>query len=134
MKKKIIIFIMLFWLVNQLTGCATTEKYKMKVNRWRGENINTLIEAWGFPDNTIRAPSGNKVYVYKYRVTGRYPRSYIPGNTTVTTGKNRTYVNTTNGYYVGGGRYDNQCTTWFEVNKKEIIIMVTFRGNDCVAT
>lgn len=121
-------------MLGTLLGCATTAKYKSKVDYWKGKNINKLIEVWGFPDKTIKSPSHNKVYVYKYRNVGSYPRSYMPGNTTVVSNRGNTYVNTSNGYYMGGGRFDNRCTTWFEVNKKNIIIMTTFRGNDCVST
>ena len=66
-----------------IPGCATTAKYKEKLDTWNGKNVNQLIDVWGFPDKIIKSPTKNKVYVYKFKSSGRYPRAYIPGNTTV---------------------------------------------------
>jgi hypothetical protein len=43
------------------------------------------------------------------------------------------YINSTQGYYSGGGRYNYSCATWFEISKDHKVIRVTFRGNDCVS-
>ena len=116
-----------------LVGCATTAKYRAKLATWDGKDVNQLIDAWGYPDNTIKSPEGNEVYVYKYHSAGRYPRSYIPGNTTVNSSGGNTYVSTSPGYYTGGGTYNNNCTTWFELNKDNKIVRAVFRGNNCVS-
>lgn len=34
----------------------------------------------------------------------------------------------------GGGSYDYQCTTWFELNKKSRVVNTSFAGNHCIAT
>lgn len=131
-KKSFILFITIF-----LVSCAlfpTSAKYQIKVDSWKGRNVNHLIHSWGYPNKIIQSPEGNKVYVYHYKQVGRYPIIYHPGSTTVVNnGKGDTYINSSQGYYSGGGRYNYSCTTWFEISDSHKIINVTFRGNDCVS-
>jgi hypothetical protein len=46
MNKKLIYPILIMTMLGTLLGCATTAKYKSKVDYWKGKNINKLIEVW----------------------------------------------------------------------------------------
>lgn len=57
MSKKAFIFLLsLFFLV----GCATTAKYKTKLNTWIGHSENELIASWGTPQNVYYLSNGKK--------------------------------------------------------------------------
>lgn len=132
-----IIRVVLFIVVTLMSGCAlfpSSEKYQVKVDLWKGASVNALIEHWGYPNKIIHSPGGNKVYVYHYHNKGKYPSEYHPSSTTVVTNKHgSTYVSNTGGYYSGGGSYNLQCTTWFEISKHKKVKSISFRGNDCVS-
>ena len=116
-----------------LSGCATTEKYRQMVNSWHGKNVQVLVNAWGYPDSTFKAPNGNNVYVYKRMNVTSFPSYRTGGYTTVSTEGNKTVVSQTPSYESSGGTYTFKCTTWIEVNKKNKIVNTSFRGNDCVS-
>ena len=60
-------------------GCATTEKYEAALNSWLGHDVNELVNSWGYPVDSFKAPNGNTVYVYSSS------RSYaMPTQTTST--------------------------------------------------
>ena len=118
-----------------LTACATTQNYRAAAHSWVGENVQSLIDHWGYPNAVKQAPnSQNKLYIYKTDKRGKNPTITTPGQTTVSTKHGETSVQTSPTTTSGGGTYNLQCTTWFVVNKKHIIVDVTFRGNNCAAT
>jgi len=116
-----------------LTGCATTAKYRAKLNTWHGKDVNSLVHAWGYPNKIIKSPTGNQVYVYRRKHSGSYPITCIPGDTTVVSDHKKTVVHSMPGYCRGGEHYTNKCITWFELNKENRVSHTTFRGNDCVS-
>ncbi|WP_230584160.1 hypothetical protein [Piscirickettsia salmonis] len=126
------IFVVLFTLI-LLSGCATTAKYRAQVERWKGHDVNDLIQAWGPPDTTFKMPNGNLYYSYRVNNINRLPSYYVPGNTTVSDRDGKTYITTSGGYQTGGGTIKSNCTTSFQVNKKDIIIGTHFQGNACVS-
>lgn len=115
-----------------LAGCATTEKYRTMVDTWKGQDIESLVNAWGYPDHTMTAPNGNKVYVYERHNVTHFPQYTVGGYTQVSTEGNKTTIVQTPSYVAGGQTYYFDCKTWFEVDKDNKIANVTFRGNDCV--
>lgn len=126
-------FILAFMIALSITGCATEAKYKAHLESWNGKNISDFIDAWGYPDQTIKSPDGNTVYVYKYRTIQRFPGYQVPVQTSIRTDHNRTTVVQTGGQYIPGNIYHLQCTTWIEFNAEHIIEKTLFKGNDCVA-
>jgi len=120
-------------LILMLTGCATEANYRKMVLSWHGKNINQLINVWGYPDRTIKAPNGNKVYVYNHRNVYSTPGYSTGGYTSVTTSSEGNSIvvqqplveHTPQTYY-------EHCKTWFEFNHRHIITRITYRGNSCV--
>jgi hypothetical protein len=81
------------------------------MNIWKGSSINKLIDAWGYPVNSFTAPNGNTVYVYDSSRTLGYQ---IP-NTAI----------------IAPIKYS--CTTWIEIDEKDIIVGWKTKGNECVS-
>lgn len=96
-----------------LSGCATTAKYQKMVSSWEGKSVAKLIDAWGYPNNIIKSPHNNNVYVYDQKDEYSYPGYCTIGGCNPTT-------SITN------------CTTWFEISKDKTIKNVSFRGDGCV--
>ena len=117
-----------------LAGCATEQYYANAVRSWSGARDKQLFRAWGYPDHMQRLPRGHHLYVYRHHATGSYPTVVTPGYTTIQTAGDTTYVSSTPTIYSGGGVYNLNCTTWFELNTKGVIVNTSYRGNDCVAT
>jgi len=40
-------------------GCATTSKYEAVLDSWLGHDINDLVNSWGYPVDSFKAPNGN---------------------------------------------------------------------------
>jgi len=110
-----------------ITSCATTKNYEIILNRWVGKNINDLISSFGYPRGSFTIPNGNKVYVYSFSRSMRMPTS--------TTSSYDLYGNSIYGTSTttGGQVLTAWCRTYFETNKKNIIIKWRWEGNDCVA-
>lgn len=121
-------------LILLLCACATSQNYQIALKSWRGANINQLVKVWGYPNKRSKAPSGNTLYIYHIENKGRHPVYRAGGTTVVTKHGSDIRVSTTPSIYSGGGSYDYSCTTWFEVNKKNIIVNTATRGNNCVAS
>ena len=117
-----------------VAACATQQNYQIALNSWRGASINDLVKVWGYPAKRSKAPDGNALYIYSSHEHGRNPVYRTGGTTTVTKNGDNIQVTNTPMVTSGGGTYDYRCTTWFEVNKKNIIVNTSFRGNNCVGT
>lgn len=116
-----------------LAACATTQNYQQSLSEWQGENIQHLMQAWGYPDAGVKLPNGNNVYMYLHQ------RSYVTPVTPMTT---PTIINVPgtpmaatsyNGEFIGGQTITLYCRTWFETNPKGIIVNYRFQGNNCIA-
>ncbi len=126
MKKLLsITFISLAILLMQ--GCATHEKFVNKYNAWVGQNINNLIVKIGYPDSTYTLPNKNTVYVYERSRIYSYPSmnmGYFHGPYN-------------SGYYgmygYGTDVVQKTCKTYFETDRKDIIVKWGSRGNACVS-
>lgn len=118
-----------------LVGCATEQYYANAVNSWQGAPQEAVYHVWGYPNRTNKLPNGHQVLVYRSVMKGRDPIYSTPGSTSVVTNPNgRTRVTTTESTLSGGGTYDYECRTWFELNRKGRVVNTSFRGNNCVAT
>jgi hypothetical protein len=107
-----------------LSGCATTEKYEAKLNRWIGHSINELMASWGYPDGSFDAPNGNKIYVYSNQSSFTTP--------TMTTIRPNLYGPPT-AYTTGGFTRNFWCKTYFEVDNDKRIIKWSWEGNNCIS-
>ncbi len=104
-------------------GCATSEKYDAKVQTWKGKDADTLVKAWGQPDVIEKMDSGNRMYVYAR--LKHAPLAYDAAQRTlasVETSPSRSPAS----LYI-------KCSTLFEVNPRNTIVTVIFRGDECVS-
>ena len=120
-----IFLLMSFFLI--FAGCATTAKYEAALDSWLGHDVNELVDSWGYPVESFKAPNGNTVYVYNSS------RSYaMPTQTTSTYnvhGKTVYGHSTT----TGGQTLEFWCRTFFEVSDSNKIITWRWEGNDCTS-
>lgn len=114
-----------------LAGCQTAAQFERNMSSWRGQNIDMLIQQWGYPAGELTSPDGNRVYVYSN--SGSYT---VPQTTTYNTTSNvigntvysNTYATTDGGYSI-----NFSCNIYFEFGADKIIKNVSWRGNNCVA-
>lgn len=106
-------YIILFWLIIVIQpmsfAIGTKSTMEKVMGSWNGENINTVINYWGYPtsEQTI---AGRRLYHWldsSYTVSG-------------------------NQYGVYGG--ESTCNRTFEVDKNNNIIKWQWTGNSCPAT
>jgi hypothetical protein len=57
-----------------IAGCATTSDYEGKLNSWIGSDATRLVEAFGEPTRSYKAPSGRDIYEYEDRAESLMPR------------------------------------------------------------
>jgi uncharacterized lipoprotein len=96
-----------------LSGCASVANYKKAVDTWNGHSAKRLIATWGYPDNMIKSPDDQNVYIYNNSVAGTFYRADCHGQNC------KPLSSITN------------CSTWFKLNDQDIITQVTFRGPGC---
>jgi hypothetical protein len=118
-----------------LTACATTANYQQALGQWQGENIQHLINVWGYPDSAIKLPSGNTVYLYSRQQTYITP----PSSPMMTSGLwgfpgSPMAMGSYDGAMMGGQPVSMYCRTWFEVDPKGLIVNYRFQGNNCIAS
>lgn len=108
----ILIFLLL------VTSCASVENYSKKLDSFKGKSVASVIEEWGYPDQTTVSPNSNKLLVYSessISSSGVSCREDKKGNTSCS----------------GGGTTHNSCKTFFEIDSSNTVIGTSFRGNDC---
>lgn len=120
-----------------LSGCASTKTnyYTQTVQSWHGGNVNALIKRWGIPDDRLKSPRGNIVYVYKtesYRgdsapMSPAVGVSFTPGGTPIMT----TGPNLNNTWNRG---MSLACITAFETDANGKIISAQAQGPGCYAS
>jgi hypothetical protein len=118
-------------LVLAVAGCATKEKYDLRLRDWVGEASDDLVRSWGPPASTFKLRNGNEMFVYDKRIDDTYTTPtqisqapgtvagsvFIPGPTTVTGGETRRRVYT--------------CRTQFEIDPAGKIVRYQFDGDAC---
>lgn len=105
-----------------IAGCGTVQNYSLTVNSWQGTNSSLLYDAWGYPHKIETLPNGNKLLTYSN------VEKYKSSTTVTKSDDNKT------AYVTGGDTNVYRCTTWFEVNSRQIIVNTNFKGNNCFAT
>lgn len=116
-----------------LSACATTQNYEQILSQWQGENIQQLMNVWGYPDAGIKLPNGNSVYMYTRQQSYISPPTPTMTPTIINVPGSPMAATTYNGDFIGGQTIILYCRTWFEVNPKGIIVNYRFQGNNCVA-
>ena len=116
-KKIVCILIMLSFLP---VGCnwqsAQINRYSQIIKTWNGQNIDDLMKKWGYPQQSFKAPNGNKVYVYSREATYTTP----------------TWTTPITNYKIYGGKTRLQyCHTYFETDHNNTIVKVSYEGNSC---
>ena len=112
-------------------GCATEQNYATAVSSWEGATSQQLTKVWGYPDEKT-SHNGNTLYLYRSHEKGKNPVTTIPGSTSVVTDDGSTKVYSTPSYSYGGGTYSLDCSTWFEIDPKGVIVQTSYRGNNCL--
>lgn len=126
--------ITLLCLAPLLVSCASETYYQAALSSWHGATQATVYRIWGYPDQVETLPNGHPVLIYRTHIVGQTPVYSTPSITTVNTDNNNVTVINSSGMIAGGDIYDYQCTTFFELDNKGIVLNTNFRGNNCVAT
>jgi hypothetical protein len=121
-------------LVFLLTSCAsTTNYYPQAANSWRGGNAQNLISRWGQPDQKVLQRDGSYYLVYKTNSSRASSAPDFPGVGVSYNQNGRPVITTmtpaTNGLNRGASTIS--CIAIFEVNRKNTITSVTFKGPSC---
>jgi hypothetical protein len=108
-----------------LDACATTAHYQAKVRSWEGQDVASLVQAWGQPDDKQTVHGHNIMYVYArlHRVPvayGDYQKSYYATNARTPANEYHSDI------YI-------KCSTYFEISPSNKIIATDFRGDECTS-
>ena len=132
--RKIKSFLLITVICFFFSSCAqmmgyTSENYEKILDTWVGENISSLVNQWGYPNDQFVSPSGRKVYVYEQSRIIRIPTNQV---TDV-----KIKENWDSSYTVTGKRKYNtveyKCVTWIETNDVGDIVNWRWKGNNCVS-
>jgi hypothetical protein len=120
--------VMMFLLVSAgLSSCASTSGFNAKVETWKGESADVLVQAWGQPDAIEPLHTGNKMYVYarlKHEPIAYADFEKKAASNSAVLKSPRSPASGETGIYI-------HCSTYFEVNHQNTIESVMFRGDDC---
>lgn len=114
-----------------ISGCATTAKYEAVLNSWLGSHAQELVNSWGYPDGSFRAPNGNEVYIYARGTNVTMPSQYHTTGTVNSWGTHSTFNATTT--QSGGQSLHFWCKTYIEVDQSKRIVNWRWEGNHCAA-
>ncbi len=103
-----------------LSACATTHNYEARVRSWQGKDAQVLVANWGQPDDTQKISNGDRMFVYSR--LRHEPVAYY--------GIKQNEVAGTSPRGPASELYV-KCSTYFEVNPKNIIVNTQFRGDEC---
>lgn len=114
----LVIFLLAF-----MTSCsgfmfANEEGYRDYLSTFNGKPISEFTKINGQADGISESAAGNKVFVFKesdFSSTSGYCSTDKKGNTSCTSGSTSV----------------SSCTTYIEVNKDNIIVGSSFKGNNC---
>jgi hypothetical protein len=104
-----------------------TERYHRACQSWIGHDINELIRAWGYPQQTNEMPNGNKLVTYQKSSSMAVS---IPGTTTSTNIGNMRFQDQSPGMNTVLTFY---CNTSFEIDRNGKVIYWRAEGNSCFA-
>ena len=122
MKKFVIIFAIFFF----VSCVAPSQRRVERMDSWKGQNVNNLINSeWGYPDETKKAPNGNKLLIY-YKVETRLKSKTVYKPQYSKQGALKKGTMESVDYTV-----EEHCSTFFEVDDSGKIVNVRWRGDGC---
>ncbi len=125
--KKVMVLCLTTLIFSGAVGAAGMDStMKAVLNSWVGQNINTVIDKWGYPSEE-KTIAGRKLYYW--RQDGTF---YAPTETsgTVNTYGNTSYINALS----YGGAQSVSCTRILEVDSEEVVKTGQWQGNNCPIT
>lgn len=101
-------------------GCiASQQQYSQQMESWKGKTIDELISSeWGYPDESLIAPNGNRLY--KYIDRGQSVETQHVFNWRKNVWVPQPYV------------INNECITFFEVDNNNRVVNVRWKGDSCL--
>lgn len=91
------------------------------MDSWLGEDLNTVIGQWGYPNEEKTIANKHLYYWYTFM------NAYVPAQTNGYVDSFGYYRGTTSGGYTING----QCTRILEVNQKNTVVSWQWEGNNC---
>ena len=124
-----------------VTGCATAEGYRQRMDLVTGTHTDQLQVEWGVPDRVTLLSDGKELWIYRKETlrqsgnsydqvpTGSYQEEYKDkkGNK-----KTRT-VTTYTEVWVPPKEWVTFCETRFVISPDQRVLSTGFEGPDCVA-
>lgn len=109
-----------------LSACVSTKDTMQEImSSWVGEDIDSVIEQWGYPDEK-REVAGRELYVWHQRSSVNLAeRSRTEGSVDSYGNYSERTVTT------GGGVWEGYCGRILEVDDKGTVIKWEWKGNDC---
>lgn len=114
----------LFAAVFLITACTALsndrreQEYQAALTRYVGENIEQIIDKFGYADSLSESSTGNRVFVYS---------SFHIDSSSV-----RCSENSDGTHSCSGGDVDEHwCKTYFEVDSQNVIVDFSNKGNSC---
>lgn len=109
-----------------LSACVSTKDTMREImSSWVGEDIDSVIEQWGYPDEQ-REVAGRELYVWHQRSSVKLAeRSRTEGSVDSYGNYSEQTVTT------GGGEWEGYCGRIFEVDDQGTVIRWEWKGNDC---
>lgn len=115
-------WLLLSILMPMLCSCALIGDRLATIN-----NVQEMQRRIGYPDKIMEAPSGNRLYVYKWIDKHERPAIYNPG--TVMPGGVRLAET-----YIPGHTSIGKCTIWIEADNEGNVVNTDHEGNKCPAS
>ena len=139
MKKILILLLVVFFIQNNVKAAGADETMKAIMDSWTGENVDTVINHWGYPTDE-KTIAGKKLLYWERSRKVNIPEST---NRTVNTSGN-TYRNAyesthdstsyVNSIKYGGGSATLYCNRILEVNASNVVVHGSWEGNRCPYT
>lgn len=123
-----------------LAACAAitnaNDYYTETATSWRWGHTKQLTRIWGQPTKITALPNGNKILVYEKESYQNYPAPAINTNVIVlpgANGKNFVVTPTPSNPPLNSTAFFLTCSTFFEIDPRNIIVDVRMQGNNCTA-
>ena len=124
-----------------VTGCATAEGYRQRLDLMAGYHSDQLQVEWGPPDRVSELTDGSELWVYR-KITvrhsgnsysqvpdGSYQEKYKDKKGNIKTRTVTTYASV----WVPPETWETYCETRFVVSRDHRVLSTGFEGPDCVA-